>query len=280
MINNAIKRKILKRVTPIVFIALITLGVFASCSKDDNNNGKAVKTFVLIHGAWQGAWVWQDVKSGLEKAGQKVIVVELPAHGDDQTSPAKVNLHVYRDEVISAIDKISGKVILVGHSMGGMVITSVAEAIPDKIEKLVYIGAFLPANGQSLGDLAATDAQSLLGPNLIPSADQLTLDIKREQVVNIFCQDGSDAVKARVNAKFRVEPAIPFGNKVTLTAANFGKVDKYYIHTLQDHAVGIELQYRMVKAAGITKTVGLNSGHCPFLSMPDKVISSLLNIIK
>ena len=224
--------------------------------------------------------VWQKVKAGLEKDGQKVIVVELPGHGDDQTAAANVSLNVYRDKVIAAINSAGVKVILVGHSMGGMVITSVAESIPDKIEKLVYIGAFLPATGQSLGDLAGTDAQSLLGPNLIPSADQLTLDIKRDQVVNIFCQDGSEAVKAQVNAKFRVEPAIPFGDKVTLTAGNFGKVDKYYIHTLQDHAVGIDLQYRMVKAAGITKTYSLTSGHCPFLSIPESVTSTLLTIIK
>lgn len=182
--------------------------------------------------------------------------------------------------MIAAINAADGKVVLVGHSMGGMVVSIVAEAIPDRIEKLVYIGAFLPANGQSLGDLAATDAQSILGPNLVPSADHLTLDIKQDQIVNIFCQDGSDAIKAQVIAKFRAEPAIPFGDKAVLTAANFGKVDKYYIHTLQDHAVGIDLQHRMANAAGITKTYNLDSSHCPFLSMPDKVTATLLTIIK
>jgi pimeloyl-ACP methyl ester carboxylesterase len=278
--NNYIKKSAkLKKFTAMVIIAMMTFGVFASCSKNDNNI-KTVKTFVLIHGAWQGAWVWQNVQAGLVSAGQKVIVVELPGHGDDQASPATLNLNVYRDKVVAAINGVSGKVVLVGHSMGGMVITSVAEAIPNKIEKLVYIGAFLPANGQSLGDLAGTDAQSLLGPNIVPSTDQLTLDIKRDEVVNIFCQDGSDAVKAQVNTKFRVEPAIPFGDKVTITAGNFGAVDKYYIHTLLDHAVGIDLQNRMAKAAGITKQFNLNSGHCPFLSMPDQVTSTLLTIIK
>ncbi len=79
-------------------------------------------------------------------------------------------------------------------------------------------------------------------------------------------------------ANFRVEPAIPFGNPVTLTDANFGKVDKYYIHTLQDHAIGIDLQNRMADAAHITKIFSLNTGHSPFLTQPDEVTKILFSI--
>ena len=249
----------------------------AGCSKD--GNPKDSKTFVLVHGAWQAPYVWDVVKSQLEAKGQKVIVVELPAHGNDMTSPAAVSIDVYRDKVISAIQGVNGKVVLVGHSMGGVVVTAVAEKIPSRIEKLVYIGAFLPANGQSLMDLAMTDAQSILGPNLIPSKDQLTLDVNHDKIIDIFCQDASSDVQKEVLAKFRVEPAIPFGNKVTLTDANYGSVNKYYIHTTQDHAIGIDLQNRMVVAAHITKTYSLETGHSPFLSKPEQVTAVLLTII-
>jgi hypothetical protein len=159
-----------------------------------------------------------------------------------------------------------------------VVVSAVAEKIPAQLDKVVYIGAFLPANGQSLTDLAFTDSQSLLGPSLILSADSLTFDIKAENRINIFCQDGSADVQNLIAAKFRTEPTIPFSNKVTLTDANFGSVDKYYVHTAQDHAVGPNLQNRMVTAAHITKTYSLNSGHCPFLSIPDQVTSTLLDI--
>ena len=235
-------------------------------------------TYVLVHGAWQAPYVWTTVKEQLEKAGQKVVVVELPAHGDDYTSPAHVSIDVYRDKVISAIMSTKQKVILVGHSLGGVVVTAVAEQIPDKIKKLIYIGAFVPANGQSLLDLAGQDAQSLLGPSLIPSADQLTLDVKHENITSIFCQDGSDAVKQLVLDNYRVEPAIPFTNKVTVTDANFGSVDKYYIHTLQDHAIGIDNQNKMADAAHITKIYSVNTGHSPFLTQPTEVTKLLLTI--
>src|SRR5438045_8597130 len=125
-----------KNLTIISFLLCIWF-VFAGCSKEDHRI--PVNTFVLVHGAWQGPYVWNDVKALLESKRQKVIVVELPAHGDDFTAPAAVTINAYRDEVLRAINKTSGKVILVGHSMGGVVVSAVAEAIPDRIQKLVYV---------------------------------------------------------------------------------------------------------------------------------------------
>lgn len=260
-----------------LYVLLIIAGItsFISCEHDQLPK---TNTYVLVHGAWQAPYVWATVKEQLEKAGQKVVVVELPAHGNDYTSPENVSIDAYRDKVISEILSTKQKIILVGHSMGGVVITAVAEKIPGKIKKLIYIGAFVPANGQSLFDLASQDAQSLLGPSIIPSADQLTLDVKHENITSIFCQDASDEVKQLVLDNYRAEPAIPFTNAVSLTGANFGSVDKYYIHTLMDHAIGIDLQNKMADAAGITKTFAVNTGHSPFLTQPTEVTKLLLTI--
>ena len=262
------------------FSSLLAIMAFFSTACSDDNNTVASKTFVLVHGAWQGAWVWQQVKSQLESKGQTVIVVELPAHGDDATPPLNTSIDIYRDKVVEAINKVKGKVVLVGHSMGGVVITAVAEKIPAQIEKLVYIGAFLPANGQSLLDLANTDAQSLLGPAIRPADGGLTLDIVKESIIPVFCQDGSDQTQQLLLSKFKKEPAIPFQNKVTVTTANFGSVNKYYIKTMKDQAVGPDLQGRMILAAGISKIYPIQSGHCPFLTMPTELVGILMEIIK
>lgn len=259
-------------------LLLFSFMAFSNCSNDDDPI--KAHTFVLVHGAWQATFVWEKVKAGIEKSGQKVVVIELPAHGNDKTPPQNVSIDVYRDVVVNKINAMPESVILVGHSLGGMVITAVAEKIPGKIEKLVYVGAFLPADNQSLLDLANSDAQSLLGPSLIPSADQLTLDVKHDNIISIFCEDASADDKALILQKFRVEPAIPFTDKVAITADNFGKVDKYYIKTLNDHAVGIDLQNRMLTAANITKTYSMNTSHCPFLSQPNELKDLLLKIAK
>ncbi|MEO5594950.1 MAG: hypothetical protein ABIR15_14735 [Chitinophagaceae bacterium] len=144
---------------------------------------------------------------------------------------------------------------------------------------MIYVGAFVPANGQSLADLAFSDAQSLLGPSLILSKHQLTLDVVRSNVINIFCQDVPLDIQKIVLDKFRVEPAIPFTNKITLTS-NYASVDKYYIHTAQDHAIGANLQNQMVAGAHITKVFSINTGHSPFLSKPGELTDIFLSIIK
>jgi len=236
------------------------------------------QTYVLVHGAWQAPYFWEAVRKDLLKEDHKVIVVELPGHGSDKTPPQNLNLDVYRDKVIETISKVDDKVILVGHSMGGMVITAVAEKIPSKISKLVYIGAFLPTSGQALTDLAFSDPDSKLGPLLIPSADQLTLDVKRDSLTYLFINDGSQEAKEDVLTNYRTEPAIPFTNKVTLTSEGFGAVEKLYIKTLQDIVISPSLQDRMIAGAGIEIVYEVNTSHSPFLSQPKAVSDLLLKI--
>lgn len=254
------------------------LSMTAGCSDNEKEPATTPQTYVLVHGAWQAPYVWDSVRADLSKKGNKVFVVELPGHGSDSTAPYKLSLDVYSDKVIDIISKADSNVILVGHSMGGMVITQVAEKIPNKISKLIYIGAFLPASGQSLTDLAYSDPDSKLGPLLVPSNDQLTLDVKKDSLTYLFISDGSQSDKDRVVANYRAEPAIPFTNKVTLTNEGFGKVEKMYIKTLQDIVISPGLQDRMIDAAGITSVYTVNTSHSPFLAQPHAVSDLLLMI--
>ncbi|MBF9221290.1 alpha/beta fold hydrolase [Hymenobacter ruricola] len=261
-------------------LVAVLLCALAACSDQKPAPEIPPTTFVLVHGAWQAPYVWQPVQQRLEQQHHKVIVVELPGHGSDLTPPQALTLNAYRDKVVAAIRAQPNNVVLVGHSLGGMVVTAVAESIPARITKLVYVGAFLPANGQSLLALAATDSTSQLGAALVPSADQLTLDIRPDRLVPVFIQDGSPAAQQLVAGNYRAEPAIPFTNPVTVTAANFGRVDKYYVHTALDNAVGLRLQQRMAAAAGIAKTYTLRSSHCPFLAVPDQLSEVLLALAR
>ncbi|TKC57122.1 alpha/beta fold hydrolase [Pedobacter hiemivivus] len=267
-----------KVILTLLSVAIATI-MFSSCSKKNDEMKPVAKNYVLVHGAWQAPYVWNAVKTSLINEGNNVTVVELPGHGSDNTVPSTLTLNTYRDKVADAISKINGKVILVGHSLGGMIISAVAEQNPSKIEKLVYIAAYLPTSGQSLQDLALSDAGSSLGGEgiLIGNADG-TLDVKQDQITNIFIQDGSAQIKSLVLQNYRPEPAIPFMNPVTLTAANFGSVEKVYIKTLQDHVVSPSLQNRMISAAGVKTIYQLNTSHSPFLSKPDSVALLLTKI--
>jgi len=262
----------------LTYMVLSIVFLQSADAKTRANSKLPRKTFVLVHGAWQAPYAWDLVKDDLAKKGHTVIVVELPSHGNDNTPPLEASMNAYRDKVVAAIKNTKGRVILVGHSMAGLVISAVAESIPERIESLVYLGAFLPADGESLMSLTSNDKQSLLGPAIVPSQDQLTLAIKKESLINVFCQDASEKIKELVTAQYKTEPAIPFGDKVTLTSANFGKVRKYYIHTLKDHAVGIDLQRQMVATSNVSKVYSVDSGHLPHLTQPREISKILFEI--
>jgi hypothetical protein len=78
--------------------------------------------------------------------------------------------------------------------------------------------------------------------------------------------------------KYRAEPAIPFTNKIVLTDQNFGSVEKYYIYTIQDHAIGIDLQNQMVETVNIKNVYSVNTSHCSFISQAAEISKLLMKI--
>ncbi len=237
------------------------------------------KTYVLVHGAFAGKYAWDKVKPILEKQGHKVIVFDLPAHGDDPTPAKDATFDGYVDLVIKHINAEAGQVVLVGHSMGGVVISQVAERIPAKIEKLVYLSAYLPKNGQSLQDLGQADAQSLIGPNLKFAADYSGATLPDDIAVQVFAGDCSDDIRKMVVAKGKLEPLAAFQAKVSLTDGNFGKVPKYYIETTKDQGVGTLLQEKMIADNGtVAKVYKIDSGHSPYFAKPEQLTKIFFDI--
>lgn len=114
------------------------------------------KHFVIVHGAWGGGWDWRGVDSLLTRLGHSVDRVTLTGLGDRvHLASPDIGLDTHITDVVNAIEfeKLTD-VVLVGHSYGGMVITGVAERIPQRIRHLVYLDAFLPDNGESVRALA------------------------------------------------------------------------------------------------------------------------------
>jgi pimeloyl-ACP methyl ester carboxylesterase len=224
---------------------------------------------VIVHGAWQATYAWQTVKDNLEQAGLQVVLLQLPGHGNDASSSKALHMDGYIRFVADSILPLAGNVILAGHSMAGMIISGVAELIPGRIAKLVYVAAYVPLSGQSAYALSILDQQSLLGASLIVSEDQSEFDLIYDDITNIFCQDGSAEVKALILDNYRSEPAAPFSEPVILRDQRFGTVEKIYIETLADNGIGHDLQKQMIANNGIKTTYQLDSGHSPSLSMPE-----------
>jgi pimeloyl-ACP methyl ester carboxylesterase len=111
-----------------------------------------VAKFLLIHGAWQGAWAWQQVTPLLTSAGHTVIAVDLPGDGSDDTPPEDVTTMLYAERAAALIDQAAEPVIVVGHSMGGTVAAQVSELRSCHITVAIYLCAFLLPDGESIVD--------------------------------------------------------------------------------------------------------------------------------
>lgn len=236
-------------------------------------------TYVLVHGAFSNSHAWDRVTPLLEKEGHIVVKVELPAHGEDSTLAAEATLQSYTDAVVKALEAQSDSVILVGHSMGGTVVSQAAEARPDKVRKLVYLSAFLLKDGESLFQASETDKDSALGQYLRPSEDGKTLSVLSEAVRDALCNDCSEGDIAYLSqAGGKPEPVAPMATPVRVTEARWGSVPRVYIQTLKDRTVSPAFQKRMYEASPVEKVLDLNAGHLPFLSQPEDLAQLLLSL--
>lgn len=237
------------------------------------------KTLILVHGAFAGQYAWDMVKPLLEAAGRQVITLDLPGHGADDTPPGQVTFAQYVDAVGALINAQPGPVTLMGHSMAGMVISAVAEQMPDKINKLIYLSAYLPQNGDDLQTLSSGDAESLIGRNLTFAPDYSSASLPDDVVMQVFAGDCSDDVKKLVVAKNKPEPLAAFRTKAVLTDALFGQVPKFYIETLKDEGVGNGLQKKMVAANGhVEQVFSMNCSHSAYFAKPAELVAIIEQI--
>jgi pimeloyl-ACP methyl ester carboxylesterase len=113
-----------------------------------------VSTYVLVHGAWRGGWIWKRVRRLLQARGHEAFTPTLTGVADrNHLSSPNVNLDTHITDVANLIrwEELSD-VILCGHSYGGCVVSGVADRVPDRIGALVYLDAFVLENGQCLND--------------------------------------------------------------------------------------------------------------------------------
>ncbi|MGK3997015.1 alpha/beta fold hydrolase [Sorangium sp. So ce1024] len=244
----------------------------------EGSHGSERNTYVLVHGAFVGGWAWDKVVPLLEAGGNEVIALDLPAHGDDQTPLADASLQAYTDAVVRAIDGASRPVVLVGHSMGGTVVSQAAEARPDKVKTLVYLTAFLMKDGQSLNEEWADDDGAAIKAYAVPSSDGTSLSFKEGWAANAFCQDCSPEDIARLESHLREEPALPFVEPIHVTEERWGRVPRVYIEALQDLAISPAEQKQQYTALPCERVISIDAGHAPFLTKPNELAEALRSL--
>jgi len=162
--------------------------------------------------------------------------------------------------------------------MAGMIISQIAENMPNKIEKLIYVSAFLPKNGQSLNGIVDKFLNGQQLDIFEFNEDYSLIGIKKEALPTVVCADCPDQMK-EVLVKYHRPDPVKALNDVVNIGANFNKVPKYYISTKNDNAVPFELQQQMIKEnGGVKKVYEMNTSHLPFVVDPSRFIEIVREI--
>jgi pimeloyl-ACP methyl ester carboxylesterase len=236
--------------------------------------------FVLVHGAYGGAWCWEPVIPRLEAAGHTVEAFDLPGAGDDETSPTEITLDACVERACAVLDARPEPAVLVGHSMGGIVITQTAARRPEKIALLVYVCAFLPGDGQSLLDLTRLPegADDQIQANLVIEGDPpmatLSPEATRNAVYN--CTDGDQAEWAV--ARRRPQAVAVFATPVDLGDAQLPP--RAYVMCTRDNSIPPALQRRMVRERPCADVVELDTDHAPYLSRTAELTAALERFVR
>lgn len=236
--------------------------------------------FVLVHGALGNSTVWpESFIRGLEAKGHSVETLDLPGQGKDTAPKESVTMDAYADKVVAQLTSSPEPAILVGHSMGGMVVTQAADNLiagGGELAQVVYLTAFLPRNGQSLLDLTGM-------PEGQGDSVQANLQVAGEPPLGVFpveaardalFNETSDEMMATLPATaMESQPIIPFTNPVHITDDR--ALVRKYIFALHDRAIPLALQRKMAAATQLAETAELDSDHMPFYSRQAETIEIL-----
>ena len=280
----------------------------------------AIKTvFVLVHGGWHNHSAWDKVLPILKDNGFTALTLDLPGAGAKAIAPTSLALRPFdpaafaaersplagvtqeeRTQAVVALVREAasigeGKVILVGHSAGGMTISAVAEEVPNLLLAVVYLAGFLVPNGMPLlAMLQHESMSSALAPSLFVG-DPVAIGATR-----IHAGSTDEAYRSLLKASFYGDlPEAEFAQAASqlhcdesnagalapsqITRGRFGMVARHYIRCTQDRAVPLTGQDHMVATVddaigGTTRTHTLESSHSPFLSQPAALSKILIDI--
>ena len=226
-------------------------------------------TFVLVHGAWSGGWGYTKTARLMRAQGHEVWVPTLTGLGErSHLAHPGITLSTHIQDVVNVLEyEDLTDVILVGHSYGGMVTTGVSSRCAGRIRTLVYLDAFLPANGQALWDIAGeqgrafyVDAQRSTPGLVTPMGLAAT-------------PDNAEAAALR-KRKLDLHPLLTLIEPVTLDGSEAAIRNRTYI--LATKRPGFQRFYDQVKDDPAWKTATIATGHVVMMEDPEGLADLLM----
>lgn len=231
--------------------------------------------YVLVAGAWHGSWCWSEVAPLLEAAGHRVLTPDLLGMESSAAAKPAEPLRAWADQIADLLRAEGEPVILVGHSRAGLVISEVAERVPEKVELLVYLSAFLLRDGQTLDEIARPASNHAALSEMVDFYDDGTATLMPSAIERFFYDRTPEPFVRIARERTVAEPAASFVTPIHVTDARFGSVRCAYIECVQDKAIPLATQRAMQEATPIAVTERLDSDHSPFFSAPSELVEAL-----
>lgn len=240
-------------------------------------------SIVMAHGAWCDSKIWRKVIPLLEQQGHRVAAPDMPGCGANVRPYSQVSFDTYAEELVAAAGALPGRVLLVGHSLGGLFVSQAAERMADRVAGLLYVSAFMLRDGESQRSAYRHDpGASALALRRFeePVSGQTLLTFAPEAFRKVFARNFSDEEAEWMLARIPPLPEAWLEAPLALTEAAYGRLPRFYVKCLRDQAISPVLQSWMIEASPVRKLYELDCGHMPSLSNPRELAELILEVAR
>ena len=237
--------------------------------------------FVLVHGAWHGAWCWRRVTERLTQQGHRVHAVTLTGVGERaHLLTPDIHLSTHIQDVVSTIDTEElNDVVLVVHSYAGMVGTGVADVMPERLRHLVYVDAMVPKPGETW---SATHTRATREGRLAAAKASPTYSFPAPGP-ELFGLSGDDA--DWVDRRQTPHPGHPYTDVLNFSPERVASVPRTYIRCTKPSLATMDAIWPRVTDPAFwdglwlpgSRTVEMATGHDPMVSAPQELTQVLLD---
>lgn len=240
--------------------------------------------FVLIHGAFHGGWCFDLISEILRSKGHFVAAPDLPGMGGDESALRAATLAGWADFTLEQCRAVRAEIgdaplVLAGHSRGGSVISTAAEADRTEIDALAYISAMMIPAAATTEMLEAISPMPTAGMiQLVPVENGAGICIDPEWARSTFAQLSPSVHLDAALPRLVSEPLGPMRTPVEVTHERWGRVPRTFIHCRHDQAIGLERQQEMVRLSPGTASVTIEADHSPFFSAPEALADALIAV--
>lgn len=233
---------------------------------------------LLIHGGCHRGDCWRLLIPELEKLGRRAVAIDLPGHGrDPEVDPVPKTLDDGIAATVAALRGFGRPALLIGHSLGGLSISGAAEQVPELVERLVYLSALSPRDGESGAMLAEVPGMRAdVGSYMLD--DGLRVAVKPEEAPRLFYADCPPELAVASTAALVPTDLGYLTQPIALSPARFDRVPKTYVHCLRDQAIELPAQISYRKQHPDMDAREIDASHSPFLSKPVELAALLAGL--